>query len=99
MKSIAALISMVLIHSSAIALLPVPEESGRGTTIPKGRSHKATFVGVVDYRRPEPPIAIASDKVVDKDRRTHYGNPTTNSGCMKDEVSSRAASTCRYMYV
>lgn len=96
MKTIAALISMVLVHSSAVALLSVPEESVRGATIPKGRSRKAIFVGVVDYRRPEPPIAIASDKT-DKDRRTHYGNPTTNGGCMKDEVSARAASTHRCM--
>ena len=96
MKTIAALISMVLVHSSAVALLSVSEESVRGATIPKGRSRRATFVGVVDYRRAEPPIAIASDKT-DKDRRTHYGNPTTNGGCMKDEVSARAASTHRFM--
>ena len=80
----------------AVALLSVSEESARGATISKGRSRKATFVGVVDYRRAEPPIAIASDKT-DKDRRTHYGNPTTNGGCMKDEVSERAASTHRFM--
>ncbi len=54
---------------------------------------EATFVGVVDYRRPEPPIVSAGSEHegknndADGSKGTHYGDPA--DGCMKDEVSMR----------
>ena len=64
----------------------------------------ATFVGVVDFRRPEPPVTSSGvggfnhggdidaghkANAADGSKGTHYGDPA--EGCMKDEV---CAGTC-----
>ncbi len=44
---------------------------------------EATFAGIVDFRRPEPPIGGVGSKDIDT---PHYGGPAAADGCKKDEV-------------
>ena len=84
MKSIASLAALLAVLSASAAEV---------------EDDLATFVGVVDFRRPEPPVTssvggfnhegdIGSHKAnaADGSKGTHYGDPA--EGCMKDEVSA-----------
>ena len=87
MKSIASLLLLLLLAVlSATAAAKVDDDD------------LATFVGVVDFRRPEPPVTSSvggfdhegdidaghKANAADGSKGTHYGDPA--EGCMKDEV-------------
>ena len=91
MKSIASLLLLLL-----LLLLAVLSASAAKV----GDDDLATFVGVVDFRRPEPPVTSSvggfdhegdidaghkpQPSTADGSKGTHYGDPA--EGCMKDEV-------------